>query len=325
MDNDVGTLTSFLLEEAQDPQTPLIDVGVIVGNWVVKAFLGGGGFGEVYRVEHKRLPIECAMKILKKSHLSERSRFLREVEILARQMHLGMPRFYELGEFAEHPYVIMELLQPKDLPKKEKDVAEYLHKLCRVVATMHKNGFVHRDIKPSNVLYRADGELVLIDFGLTKAVSRRESYDRFSCDITKPHEVVGTIRYAAPEQLAGGPVDVSADIHSIGVLADTCYDGTPPRWWRRIIQKATSSIPEQRFDSVIKLDRAIKFRFLNELMLAVAIIFFATVLFFAFTMRLDSNTDAKDVAQESFMTITNRTRSLLSESKEVGDSAAEWF
>ena len=71
---------------------------------------------------------------------------------------------------------------------------------------------------------------------------------------------VGTPGYGAPEQMERGEATVASDIHALGVLADRCFDGKPPRAWARIIQRATSSIPELRYPSVAAFARAIRHR-----------------------------------------------------------------
>ena len=260
----INELKRFLSEEAVDPAKPILSVGETIGAWRVCAYLGGGGFGEVYRVEHIKVGLVCAMKILRRESHSSKERFSREAKVLADHPHSAMPHFYELGEVRGRPYIVMELLAPRELPKTDCDVAKLLRQLCGVVSALHDLDYVHRDIKPSNVLYRRNGEAVLVDYGLIKksALSGEEKFDRVA--LTKANVAVGTERYAAPEQLAGGSVDVSADIHALGVLADACFQGKAPWRWNRLIRRATSSIPGQRFKSARVFERAIAWRFVME-------------------------------------------------------------
>lgn len=322
LDNE-KELVKFLSEEVKDPANPLLKPGTLVGNWVVKAYLGGGGFGEVYRVEHQKLNIICALKILKDLDPSNRARFFREVEILAREIHSGVPRFYELNQLDSRPYVIMELLYPRELPNKDRDVAKYLHCLCGVVGALHQNGFVHRDIKPFNVLFRKNGELVLVDYGLVKAMALGSNESKFSTDITQPSLAVGTNRYAAPEQLMGEPANVVADIHSIGVLIDTCFNGSSPKSWRRIIQKATSSIPKQRFASVDMLDQAIRLRFLYLIFIALGAGFLVMCFLFFYVLK-DDRIVVGHPAQE-VLPMQKESIKDVQKIRNAGDSASEWF
>jgi len=98
---------------------------------------------------------------------------------------------------------------------------------------------------------------VLADLGLAKDITTSDIVNP-SSDITLGG--VGTPGYGAPEQMERGEASVASDIHALGVLADRCFDSKPPRTWRRIIERATSSIPERRYPSVTAFVRAIRRR-----------------------------------------------------------------
>jgi eukaryotic-like serine/threonine-protein kinase len=161
-------IVSLLRSEAQDFADPVLKSGDHVGAWTVTAFLGGGGFGEVYRVVHSQIGLACALKLLKDLSETSRARFLLEARVLARQLHPGIPRFYETGEVNGRPYLVMELLVPRELPVKEQGIANLAFRLCSICQSLHAAGLAHRDIKPENVLYRESGEVVLADYGLVK-------------------------------------------------------------------------------------------------------------------------------------------------------------
>ena len=160
----------------------------------------------------------------------------------------------------------MELLEPGDLPKGERAIARFLLKVCGAVDELHAQGLVHRDIKPSNILWRTGGPRsratavpVLADLGLVKDVTTSDAR-RPTSDVTIGG--VGTPGYGAPEQMERGEATLTADIHALGVLADRCFGGHPPRAWARIIERATSSIPDRRYPSVAAFARAIRRRHL---------------------------------------------------------------
>ncbi len=98
---------------------------------------------------------------------------------------------------------------------------------------------------------------VLADLGLAKDIATPDIGNPIS-DITIGG--VGTPGYGAPEQLERGEASVASDIHALGVLADRCFDGKPPKTWRRIIERATSSIPDRRYQSADAFRRAIRRR-----------------------------------------------------------------
>ncbi len=100
---------------------------------------------------------------------------------------------------------------------------------------------------------------VLIDLGLAKDLSAVRGHAGESLSIVDGKALgVGTPRYAAPEQMSGDAVSLATDVYALGMLANDCFGGKPPRAWRRIIQRATAAIPAQRYATVAAFTRAIK-------------------------------------------------------------------
>ena len=315
--DSINELDRFLSEEAVDPAKPILPVGELVGSWRVCAYLGGGGFGEVYRVEHVKVGLVCALKILRRESCSSRERFFLEAKVLANHPHSAMPCFYELGEIRGRPYIVMELLTPRELPRSDRDVAKLLRQLCGVLSSIHDLNYVHRDVKPSNVLYRQSGEAVLVDYGLIKkSASSGGCFNQAA--LTRANMAIGTERYAAPEQLIGGSVDVSADIHALGVLADSCFQGNAPWRWNRLIRRATSSIPGQRFKSVKAFERAIAWRFAMEgVVILASILVLVIAVMSPIAIRQGVQAKAGDgVATNSAVSVRSCNAS---------DSAGEWL
>ena len=315
--DDRGELDRFLSEEAVDPAKPILLIGELIGSWRVCAYLGGGGFGEVYRVEYVKVGLVCALKILRRESCSSRERFFLEAKVLANHPHSAMPCFYELGEIRGRPYIVMELLTPRELPRSDRDVAKLLRHLCGVLSSLHDLNYVHRDVKPSNVLYRQSGEAVLVDYGLIKkSASSGGSFNQAA--LTRANMAIGTERYAAPEQLIGGSVDVSADIHALGVLADSCFQGNAPWRWNQLIRRATSSIPEQRFKSVRDFERAITWRFAMEgVIILASILVLVIAVMSPIAIRQGVQAKAGDgVATNSAVSVRSCNAS---------DSAGEWL
>ena len=242
--------------------------GAVFGSWRVAAFLGKGGNGEVYRAVHVSLGTSAALKVLVRDEPRARERFLREAKLLSDLKSASFPQFLEYGEANGCSYLVMELLEPGDLPSGDREVARFLRQVCEAVAELHARGIVHRDIKPSNILWRmgetrsvASAVPVLADLGLAKDVTTSD-IGRSTSDITVGG--VGTPGYGAPEQMERGEASVASDIHALGVLADRCFDGKPPKAWAHIIERATSSIPERRYQSVTALVKAVKKRNLSR-------------------------------------------------------------
>ena len=275
-DADRSGLDKFLAGSGRDALRRVRDgdailtAGAVLGNWRVEAFLGRGGSGEVYRVVHSVTRTPAAAKVLTRDDSAAAKRFLGEIAFLKGWHESGetaapgrpqrFPRYYESGEIDGRLFVIMELLEPIDVPADEKGIADYLTNVCACVRALHISGIVHRDLKPKNIMRRSSGEVVLIDFGLAKDtfVSARPRTD---VSIVSGKAVgVGTPEYAAPEQLTGGEISPAADIHALGRIANAAFGGKPPRSWEAIIRRATSSIPAQRYETVDDFATAIRNR-----------------------------------------------------------------
>ena len=252
--------------------------GEVFGEWRIAAFIGRGGNGEVYCAEHVANGTPAALKVLVREDECAKARFAREARLLSELKSAAFPKFFEYGEANGCPYLVMELLEPGELPSGDRSVARFLRQMCGAVAELHALGYVHRDIKPSNILWRTvgrglrprrigrartpaapqrDAVPVLADLGLVKAVATSD-IGRPTADITIGG--VGTPGYGAPEQMERGEATVESDIHALGVLADRCFGGYPPRAWARVIERATSSIPARRYPSAAAFARAIRHR-----------------------------------------------------------------
>ena len=251
-----------------------IPVGTLFGDWRLTAFIGRGGNGEVYCAEHVLLGTPAAVKVLVRSDERTRVRFAREARLLAQLKSSAFPRFLAYGEAEGVPYLAMELLEPGDLPTGDRAIAHFLLAVCAGVAELHAHGLVHRDIKPGNILWRretdaarGDGraEPMLADLGLVKNLAKGEVSAADSLTLVDGRRAgVGTPGYGAPEQMERGEVTVASDIHALGVLADRCFGGRPPCVWKRIVQRATSSIPRLRYPTVAAFARAIRHRHMGR-------------------------------------------------------------
>ena len=254
--------------------------GTVFGDWRLTAFIGRGGNGEVYCAEHATLGTPAAVKVLMREDERAKTRFTREAKLLSDLKSEAFPRFFAYGEANGRPYLAMELLEPGELPTGDHAIARFLLKVCDAVAELHAHGYIHRDIKPSNILWRTGRACrpataavpVLADLGLVKTVQPSNSQTLQLSNSPTTLGGVGTPGYSAPEQMERGEATVASDIHALGVLADRCFDGNPPRVWARIIQRATSSIPARRYPSVASFARAIRWRhLLLKMSMAVAL------------------------------------------------------
>lgn len=283
---DIDSLEARCAAHAPVVEKGSFAAGTVFGDWRLTAFIGSGGNGEVYCSEHVTLGTSAAVKVLVREDGRAKARFAREAGLLSELKSASFPRFFECGEANGCPYLVMELLEPGELPSGDGNVARFLRQVCDAVAELHARGIVHRDIKPSNILWRtavgrdhqarrigragaprtpfgcAAAVPVLADLGLAKEIASTGAEHQTSSVRLQTLTLggVGTPGYGAPEQMERGEVSLAADIHALGVLADRCFGGNPPRTWARIIERATSSIPARRYPSVASFARAIRWR-----------------------------------------------------------------
>ena len=258
-------LDGFLAAHAPVDEHPAFAPGEMFGDWRVTAFLGRGGSGKVYRVVHVTLGTAAALKVCVRDSARNDARdsavcarFRQEAKLLSKNTHPAFPRFLGFGERESRPWYVMELLEHRPLPTAKRDIVRFLLAVASGVGHLHSLGLVHRDIKPGNILWR-DSSPVLIDLGLAKDMSAARGHAGESLSIVDGKAVgVGTPRYAAPEQLTGDEISPATDVYALGMLANDCFAGKPPRRWQRIIQRATAAIPAQRYATVDEFIRAVR-------------------------------------------------------------------
>jgi serine/threonine protein kinase len=174
-----------------------------------------------------------AIKVLKRGTDTDEvlRRFRMERQILANLEHPNITRLLDAGTTTDGlPYFVMELIEGTPITRfvqqQKIDVKGRLHlflKICSAVDLAHRNQIIHRDIKPTNVLVKADGEPMLLDFGIAKLLNI-DSGDA----TTKMTERRLTAAYAAPEQVAGQPATTVTDVYSLGALLYELLTDKPP-------------------------------------------------------------------------------------------------
>lgn len=186
--------------------------------------LARGGQGVVLRARQRSTSRDVALKILAAQGAPDRAlrRFDREVELVASLSHPHVVRVFDRGVAPDgRMYVVMELVdgEPIDRWVDERDPPlerrlVLFDAVCSAVAFAHRHGVIHRDIKPANILVDESGEPRVLDFGLAKLEGEGRSM------LTQAGEFLGTLAWAAPEQLRGDPdaVDTRADVHALGLL-----------------------------------------------------------------------------------------------------------
>lgn len=247
----------------------------------VLKLLGHGGMGAVYQARQKKLDRLVALKIIRPEGAADPAfaeRFMREARTLARLSHPGIVAIHDFGEVetavptdSRQYYFVMEYVDGANLRQlmgngelNPEQAFAIVPQICDALQFAHDEGVVHRDIKPENILVDTKGRVKIADFGLAKLATR--SPEDFT--LTATHQVMGTPRYMAPEQMAGSnAVDHRADIYSLGVVLYEMLTGevpmgqfAPPSHKAAvdarlddIVMRALASEPERRFQQASEL------------------------------------------------------------------------
>ena len=211
-------------------------VGTELAGYRLEAVLGRGGMGVVYLAEDSRLKRKVALKLLSRELADDedfRARFFRESELAASLDHPNIVPIYEAGEADGRVFIAMRYVEGGDLkdrlraaPLEAAAAIDILDQVAGALDAAHRQGLVHRDVKPSNILIdpgmgRQGGDhAYLADFGLTRHFNEPGATD--------DGQLMGTIDYVSPEQIAGGEIDGRADEYSLGCLLYECLTGEPP-------------------------------------------------------------------------------------------------
>ena len=215
------------------PQSAASVALTAVGRFVIRAKLGAGAFGTVYRAYDPDLEREVALKVPNPGVMTDArraERFVREAKLAARLWHPNIVPVFEAGKSGEHYYIASALVDgvplSDDIPERGADLARAVwlaRELAEALAYAHDNNIVHRDVKPQNVMIDKQGRLLLMDFGLA---SLQEDDARMTRDGT----VMGTPAYMSPEQARGESADVTpaADQYAVGVVLYELLTGRVP-------------------------------------------------------------------------------------------------
>ena len=186
-----------------------------LGDFKIIREIGRGGMGIIYEAEQLSLKRRVALKVLGPGIADSQKqldRFRRESEAIARLHHTNIVPVFGVGTEEGVHYFAMQLIDGKPLSSPPElsfhDVAKIGTQAASALAYAHEHGVLHRDIKPSNLLLDANGELWVTDFGLAKLTDSNE--------LTQDGDIMGTIKYMAPEQLDGRS-DARSDIYALGL------------------------------------------------------------------------------------------------------------
>ena len=226
-----GGATSALRElglEARAVAPPALEPGTRLGRYEVRGLLGTGGMGRVYRALDPVLGREVAIKALADEIQGDSAGFRRlerEARALANLNHPNVATIYGFEVLDGTPYLVLELVEGESLHERLsrgrlrlREAIDVARQVAAGLEEAHRKGVVHRDLKPSNVMLGADRRVMLLDFGIAKAVARDGEGPDGTYTRTAPGAVLGTAPYMSPEQIRGDEVDAGTDIWAFGCL-----------------------------------------------------------------------------------------------------------
>ena len=205
---------------------------VLGGRYRLLAPIGTGASAHVFLAEDVRLRRRVAVKILHPALADDEAflrRFRAEARAAAALNHPHVMAVFDWGEEADGPYLVSEYLGGGSL-RAVLDRGRRLSQsqalmvgleAAKALAYAHGRGLVHRDIKPANLLFDEDGRLRIADFGLARALAEAAWTEPVGA-------ILGTARYASPEQVRGVPVDGKADVYSLAVVLVEAVTGRVP-------------------------------------------------------------------------------------------------
>lgn len=212
-----------------------------LGNYRVLSVLGEGGMGVVYLAEQERPRRTVALKVIRPGLLTPKvlRRFELETQTMARLQHPGIAQVYDAGAFeagiGSQPYFAMEFVAGRTLnayAESERLAPSariaLFNKVCDAVQHAHQRGVIHRDLKSSNILVTPDGTPKVLDFGVAKITDADGSGG--ATLRTDAGQIVGTVPYMSPEQIAGRPedIDTRSDVYTLGVVLFELLTGRLP-------------------------------------------------------------------------------------------------
>jgi len=219
----------------------VLTAGTRVGPYDIKALIGQGGMGEVYRARDTKLDRDVAIKILPAGLAADPerlSRFEREAKTLASLNHSNIAHIYGVEGAGSTRAIVMELVEGEDLshpiargPMALRQALAIARQIAEAIQAAHDHGIVHRDLKPANVKVKADGTVKVLDFGLAKAADAQPADSSPSQAPTMmtsmPGTLLGTAAYMSPEQVKGQTADARSDVWAFGCLLFEMLTGRP--------------------------------------------------------------------------------------------------
>ncbi|OOG57977.1 protein kinase [Polaromonas sp. C04] len=195
--------------------------------------IGTGGMSDVYLAVHELDDTPTVLKVLNTGSQSaaRMARFIQEYTLLSKIDHPNIVKIFKQGFSDTHAYTAMEYFERGNLRSRmggavdQRSVIALVSQIAGALSVIHDLGVVHRDLKPENLLLRADGSIVLTDFGIAKSIFQSDNPD---LALTRHGDLIGTPSYMSPEQVSGQRITPQTDFYSLGVVMFELLSGQRP-------------------------------------------------------------------------------------------------
>ncbi len=209
----------------------ILEGHILKGQYRIEALIGRGGMAEVYKAWDLRRQHYVAIKVMREDMADDLEflrRFKREAEALSALSHENIVRFYSFERDGHLAFIVMDYVEGTTLQRRIREAEgqpmpltealPIVQQVCAALHYAHSENVLHRDVKPGNIMLRADGRVLVADFGIAKAA------DSATVTAVMP----GTPAYMSPEQCRSEPLDARADVYSLGVVVYEMLAGRRP-------------------------------------------------------------------------------------------------
>jgi len=249
-------------------------LGTRISHYRIIDFLSKGGMGDVYVGFDEKLNRKVVLKSIRAEHrliAEAKTRFLREARVLSKLAHANICQIFDYIEGDTADFLVLEMIPGQGLAEAMRKGMDYRQKLtiaeqiAGVLVATHAQGIIHRDLKPDNIMLAGDGQVKVLDFGLSRSQqdentmkliasasgtfrsvqSLADPAEKSATDnkLTEVGMVMGTIQYMSPEQARGEDASPAGDLYSFGLILQELFTGRPAYEnnlsFRALLQKAT--------------------------------------------------------------------------------------
>ncbi|HEU0186741.1 MAG TPA: HDOD domain-containing protein [Gallionellaceae bacterium] len=198
----------------------------MIGRFEIVRELGRGAQGVVYLARDPQLERQVAIKTLRRGNAQQTSKLLHEARIASKLQHTHIIPLYDAGEQDGTPYLVYAYIEGETLAQALKrsgamqtaNAARIAASVLDALACAHGQGVMHLDIKPANVMVAANGQAMVMDFGIARIISQQPD---------DSGEITGTPQYMAPESISESGPQFSSDQFSVGMMLYEMVTGTP--------------------------------------------------------------------------------------------------